>query len=83
MQRQQEQDNHDAVDNLVMLSSSGNNVNNNQSIPMLTRQGRWWEKWITPEIQQQTQQNNQQQNKDIMNDRDSRIEDLEGPEEEA
>ncbi|KAL3922203.1 MAG: hypothetical protein SGILL_002330 [Bacillariaceae sp.] len=52
-------------------------VESKQQLPTLTRQGRWWEKWITSDIQQQSQQN---RNNDIDVDRDSRIEDLEEPE---
>jgi Cyclin, N-terminal domain len=96
VQRQQEQDNQlklggrvrsaspDAsMDNWMVLSSSAGNSNSKTSnVPTLTRQGRWWEKWITPELQQQTQHmQNLNMSKDIMDDRDSRIEDLEGPEE--
>ncbi|KAG7365908.1 cyclin-like protein [Nitzschia inconspicua] len=93
VQRQNELDTHlkgrqrktnsDAGDNLLMFLSSSATSGTNKSVPTLTRQGRWWEKWITPELQQQVQQNKPQNlnSEDIMDDRDSRIEDLEGPEE--
>jgi hypothetical protein len=109
VQRQEEQDyNQDAVDNLKLVLSNNiqnnnNNINDNTGNsnsnssllppPIWTQQGRWWEIWITSEIQQQTQQLQRRQrrqrhqlspNQDIMmDDQDSRIEDLEGTDETA
>jgi hypothetical protein len=48
--------------------------------PALTKQGRWWEKWIVGQpSQQQQQQQNQQKGVNVS--RDSQIEDLEEPDE--
>jgi hypothetical protein len=69
---------HDSLAELAAMESGQVTTNNGtKQLPTLTRQGRWWEKWITSDIQQQSQQNRKN---DIEMDRDSRIEDLEEPE---
>jgi hypothetical protein len=68
---------------LLPLESNKNSLNSDTGI---IRQGRWWEKWITGQNPTSLQQQQQERQKitgkvDVGVSRDSRIEDLEEPDE--